>query len=109
MNSLISFLLTGLVIMLTAYVVPGVTVSTFLSALAVTLILALLNLFVKPVLLLLTLPVNILTLGLFTFVINVLIIYLAAAIVPGFRVNSFFAALLFGLLVGLLTSIFNLG
>lgn len=109
MEALIGLIISGIVVMISAYIVPGVIVPSFVSALAVAVILGLLNMFVKPILLLLTLPINILTLGLFTVVINVLMIYLASAIVPGFKVDNFLSALLFGLLVGLIGGILQVG
>lgn len=101
MNFLLQWLVSGLAIIITAYLLPGVRVETFLAALVTALILGLINAVVRPVLLLLTLPLNILTLGLFTFVINALLIMLAAAIVPGFTVQGFWWALLFGMVLAI--------
>ncbi len=101
MNFLVSLLISSLAVLIAAYLVPGVVVASFLTSIAVALVLGLLNTLVRPILLLLTLPINILTLGLFTLVISVIIIYMAAAIVPGFRVDNFLSALLFGLILSL--------
>ena len=99
MNFLLQWLVSGLAIIITAYLLPGVRVAGFFAALVTALILGLINAFIRPVLILLTLPLNILTLGLFTLVINALLIMLAAAIVPGFTVQGFWWALLFGLVL----------
>ena len=84
MEFLISWVASAIIILLLTYILPGITVAGFVSALLVALVWGLLNAFIKPVLMVLTLPINILTLGLFTFVINALLVMLVAAIVPGF-------------------------
>jgi len=99
MSFLLQWLASGLAIIITAYLLPGVRVAGFFAALVTALILGLINAFIRPVLILLTLPLNILTLGLFTLVINALLIMLAAAVVPGFTVQGFWWALLFGLVL----------
>ena len=78
--------------MLIAYYLPGIVVASFYAALVAALILGLLNALVRPILLLLTLPVNIITLGLFTFVVNALVFWLAATIAKGFYVDGFWPA-----------------
>jgi putative membrane protein len=103
MRFLLQWLVSGLAIIITAYLLPGVRVSGFFAALVTALILGLINAFIRPVLILLTLPLNILTLGLFTLVINALLIMLAAAIVPGFSVQGFWWALLFGLVLAVIS------
>lgn len=102
MNIIISWLLSAAVIGITAYLLPGVSVGNYLNALLIALVLGLLNAFIRPLLLLLTLPINILTLGLFTLVINAVIILLSAAIIPNFKVNSFWDALVFGIVLTIL-------
>jgi len=101
MSFLLQWLVSGLAIIITAYLLPGVKLTGFFAALVTALILGLINAFIRPVLILLTLPLNILTLGLFTLVINALLIMLAAAIVPGFAVQGFWWALLFGLVLAI--------
>lgn len=95
---ILHWLLSTAAIMLTAYLLPRTSV-TFVSALIASVVLGLLNTLVKPLLVLLTLPVNILTLGLFTLVINGIIISLASAIVPGFKVGGFGMAILFSVVL----------
>ena len=105
MNFIIRILLTAVAVFLLAEFLPGVSVSGYVTAIIVALVLAVLNLIVKPILVLLTLPVTILTLGLFLLVINAIIILLADAFIPGFGVNGFWIALLFSLLLSIFQSI----
>lgn len=95
MKIIIHWFLSGLAILVAAYVIPGISVSSFWVALVVAVVLGVLNVFLRPVLLILTLPINILTLGLFTLVINMFMIIIAAKLVAGFRVESYFSALIF--------------
>lgn len=108
MDTLIHWLASTLLVIISAYLLPGVQIKGFLSALTTAIVIALLNLVVRPILLFLTLPINLLTLGLFTFVINAGIIMLASAIVPGFKVDSWWWALLFSIVLTLLTLVFDL-
>jgi putative membrane protein len=104
MGILINWLLSALVILSAAYVLPGVKIEGFFTALVVALILGVVNAVLKPILVILTLPINILTLGLFTLVINALLIMLTSSLVPGFRVESFWWALLFGILLSVINA-----
>ncbi len=97
MGILITWIASTIVILIAAYILPGVHVENFWTALLVALVLGILNALVRPLLFLLTLPITILTLGLFTIVINALMVLLAAAIVPGFTVDGFWWAVLFSL------------
>jgi putative membrane protein len=99
MGIIINWLLAALAIMATAYLLPGVSLSGFVPALVTALVLGLVNAFIKPVLLLLTLPINILTLGLFTLVINALLIMLVSKLVSGFQVQGFWWALVFSVVL----------
>lgn len=105
MTVLLSWLLFSLAIVVTAYLLPGVRLSGFVAALATAVVLGLVNAFLKPLLILLTLPINILTLGLFTFVINALLILLVSSVVPGFRVDGFWWALAFSLLLSVIHAV----
>lgn len=96
---------TTVAVLVAAYILKGVYVDDTITALLVAVVLGLLNSFVKPILILLTIPFTIVTLGLFLLVINIIIIKLAAGIVPGFRVEGWLAALLFSLVVSLVTAI----
>lgn len=103
MDNLISWLLRAMVIMATAYLVPGFKVAGFMGALVLVLVLSLLNILVKPILFLLTLPINILTLGLFTFIINAIVLQLAMKVVPGVSSDSFKTTLIATLVMSLLS------
>lgn len=94
--------------MVAAYILPGVTIDGFLTAIILALVLAVLNAVVRPILIFLTIPVTILTLGLFLLVINALIILLADALVAGFDVTGFFAALLFSLVLSVIVAILDM-
>lgn len=94
-------------ILIISYYLPGVTVSSFLSALWVALFLGIINMFIKPVLILITLPINILTLGLFTFVINAVLVLFASSVIKGFYVRDFLSALLFGIILSIINYILN--
>ena len=107
MGFLFQWLLYAVAIVITAYLLPGVRLSGFFAALVTALVLGLINTFIKPLLLLLTLPLNILTLGLLTFVINALLILLTSAVVPGFSVGGFWWALLFSLVLAIMNYALN--
>lgn len=107
MNTFIHWLLSAALIGVAALLVPGVEV-TVIGALLAAIVLALLSVFIKPVLVLLTLPINIVTLGLFSLVINAALVLLADVLVPGFEVANFWWALLFGLVLSLLNVLFGM-
>lgn len=102
MGILITWIASALVIIIAAYLLPGVHIANFWTALLLALVLGILNVFVKPLLVLLTLPITILTMGLFLVVINALLILLASTIVPGFTIDGFWWALVYGLLISLI-------
>lgn len=106
-KNIIRFLVNGFVVYATAYLLSGVTVSSFKVALIVALVLAALNILIKPILLILSLPVTILTLGLFTFIIDALMVILATNIVPGFNVDSFLTAVVFSVVMTILSYILH--
>lgn len=96
---------TSLAVLLAAYLLPGVEVNNSLTALIVALALGLLNTFVKPLLVLLTIPITIITLGFFLLVINIFIVLFVDDLVSGFTVNSWITALLFSFIVSLTASL----
>ena len=104
MNIILRIIISAVVAFALSYVLNGVHIQSFLTALVLAIVLGLLNLIVKPILIILTLPITLFTFGLFLFVINALIILLAAKFVNGFRVDGFWWALLFSLLLSVLTS-----
>lgn len=107
MNWIVRFLLSGVAVVLTAYLLPGVDVQDYWTALIVAMVLSLVNIFVKPFLILLTIPLTFVTLGLFLLVINALMILLTDYFVDGFLVNGFWWALLFSLILSLFNSLFS--
>ncbi len=107
MHLIVRWLIYTLAIMLLAYIVPGISVKNFYSALMAALILGLVNAVIRPLVLLLTLTVNILTLGLFTLVINALMLWFVASIVKGFDVKNFVAAFLGALVLWVVSWITN--
>ncbi len=90
---IIKWVFFALALMLTAWLIPGISVSSIWAAMLACVIIAIINIFIKPVIMLLTLPVNIVTIGLFTLVINALLFMLAGWIAPGLEVDGFFSAL----------------
>jgi putative membrane protein len=102
MYLLLRWILNALALLLVAYLVPGFHVASFYSALIVALILGIVNAIIRPILILLTLPVTILTLGLFALVINALLILFVATIVKGFSIDGFGPAFIGGTLLWLM-------
>ena len=105
MNLLIRLVLTAGIVVLLAHFLPGVVVTGFTEAFIVAVVLGLLNVIVKPILVVLTIPITIITLGVFLFVINACIILLADHFIDGFAVNGFWTALLFSVLLSVCESI----
>ncbi len=107
MSLIVKWLLSAIAVMITAYLLPGVSVASFWAALVVAVILALFNAVLKPILVILTIPITVLTLGLFLLVINAIIILLTDALISGFAVSSFWWALAFSVIMAILGSLFN--
>jgi putative membrane protein len=107
MRGILRFLFSGLAVLLAAYLLPGIHVDDYFTALLVTAVLSLVNLLVKPLLVLLTIPLTLFTLGLFLLVINAMMILLVAFFVPGFRVDGFWWALAFSLILAVFNSFFS--
>lgn len=105
MKTIIKLFLMGVAVMISSYVIPGVRTDGFLVAIVVAIILSIVNFLIKPIVTLLTLPINILTLGLFNLVINALMIMLVSSVVPGFFVASFGWAVLFGIVLSLVNGL----
>jgi putative membrane protein len=105
MKTILKILLTAIAVMILAYVLPGVGVTSFWAAIFVAVVLGLLRLFVKPVLIFLTFPITIITLGLFLLVINAFIIMMADYFVSGFEVRNFWWALAFSVLLSFLQTV----
>jgi putative membrane protein len=105
MNIVIQLILGGAAVIISAYLIPGVHVSSFFTAIVIAGLLALLNMIIKPILIILTIPITIVTLGLFLLAINAIIILIAAALIPGFFVDGFWWALLFSFILSLFNSL----
>lgn len=105
MNLVIRILVTAGLVMLIAHLLPGVKVDSFIQSVYVAIILGLLNVFIKPIIFLFTLPVTILTLGLFLLVINALLVLLCSNIVGGFHVESFWTAMFFSIILSISQSL----
>ena len=103
-------ILTKLVILalsvyVAAYIIPGVIIDSFVSLIVVSIVIGAVNTFIKPVLVILTFPLTVLTLGIFLLLLNGVLIMLVGFIVPGFEVTSFLSAVLFSIVVSLISSL----
>ncbi|HOX78212.1 MAG TPA: phage holin family protein [Bacteroidales bacterium] len=107
MKVLIRLLVYTCAVLLTAWLLPGVSVENFTTAVMVAISLAILNTFVRPILVFLTIPVTIVTLGIFLLVINALIILFIGKVIPGFTVDGFWWALLFSVILSIIASLFG--
>lgn len=107
LNFVITWVLSALSLGITAYLVPGFSISSWQAAAIAVVVMALVNAIIKPIITLFTLPLTILTLGLFLFVVNALSISLVAYFTPGFSISSFWAALLGSIVLSLISSLLN--
>ena len=108
MKTIIHFVVSAVAILITAYVLPGVHVEGPIAALVLAVILGAINIFLRPILVILTLPITIFSLGLFVLVINGLLVMLAAYIVPGFTVDNFWWAFLFGIVLAIVNAVLRM-
>jgi putative membrane protein len=112
MTLILVWILNAVALLVVAYLLPGISVASFGSALIAALVLGLLNMLVKPVLIFLTLPITIVTLGLFLIVLNALLFWFAGSVLKGFQVNGFWwaviGAILYSIISGLLSSLLSL-
>jgi putative membrane protein len=107
MKFLINLLVSAAAVFASAYILTGVSVDSFVTAILVALVLGLLNAFIRPVVMVLTLPINVLTLGLFSFVVNALLVLLVAMVVPGFVVDGILWAVIFGIVLAVVTAVLD--
>ncbi len=107
MGFILKVLITAVAVYLAAYLLPGVTIRDIKTTILVALVLALLNTFIKPILIILTIPITILTLGLFLLIINALMVKWAAGLVEGFTVDGWWSALLVSLIVTIVSYFLN--
>ena len=106
-NFLVRLILSALAVFICATILPGAHVDGFLIAIVVAAVLAILNVLVKPVLVILTIPITIVTLGLFLLVINTILVLLADWLIPGFTIDGFWWALIFSVLLSIINSVFG--
>lgn len=104
---LMQLIVNAIAFYITAYLIPGVRISGWEALFVVAVVWGILSVLVKPILILLTLPINIMTLGLFTLVINAILLILLGSIVPGFSVAGFGTALLAGIVLGLVNAVLS--
>ncbi len=107
MYFLIKLLISAIAVILTSYLLPGVNVKDFLTAVLVAALLAILNVIVKPILVFLTIPITVVTLGLFLLVINACLVLAADWVIADFSVDNFWWALLFSVILSIFTAAFN--
>ncbi|MEP2275165.1 MAG: phage holin family protein [Reichenbachiella sp.] len=107
MNTLIRLILSAIAVLICSYILPGAHVSGFLTALVVAGVLAIANILLKPILVILTIPITVLTFGLFLLVINTLMVMLVSGLVPGFDVDGFWWAFAFSIALSLVNSVFE--
>lgn len=107
MNFLGKILLSSIAVIIASYLIPGIYVDNFFAAVIIAVILSLLNVTIKPLLIVLTIPLTILSLGLFLLAINAVIVLIAGAIVPGFEVDGFWWALVFSLVLSITNSLLS--
>ena len=100
------WLLSAVVLLITAYVVPGFTIKSFGSAMWASLTVGLLNMLIRPILMFLSFPINFLTLGFFTFVINAIILRMAAGLLKGFDIDGWFSAIIGAIVLALVNYLF---
>lgn len=104
---IIRWILFALALLFIAWLIPGIHVGSFQAALLAAFVIGLVNIFIRPLFVLLTIPITILTLGLFIFIINALLFLLVAHVVPGFQVDSFLSALLGSILLSIISIFIN--
>lgn len=107
MSFILKWILSAVAVLIAAYLLPGVDVESFWAALIVAVVLAIMNATLKPLLVILTIPITVVTLGLFLLVINAIIILLIDAIIAGFHVSNFWWALAFSLVISVLGALFD--
>lgn len=108
MKLLLHLVISTLAVLVAANILDGVTVETTTTAVVVAIVLGILNTFVRPVLQILALPITILTLGIFYIIVNVFMVYIAEFLIGGFAVDGFLTALLFSIIVSLVSSLLGL-
>ncbi len=107
MNMILKWILFALLIMFIAWVIPGITVTGFISALIVVIVLSIVNLFIRPVVEFISIPLNVITLGIFSLIINALLFLLAAKFSPGFQIDGFWSGFFGALILSVFTPLID--
>lgn len=109
MGIIVRLLINALAVLITSYILQsGVSINSFWDAVVVAVVLGIINTFLKPIITILTLPINLLTLGIFSFIMNGLFILLVSRIVPGFEVAGFWWAILFSIVLSLVSALLGM-
>ena len=107
MQILIALVLNAAALMLTAYVVPGFKVDNFTTAVLAAIVLGVVNTFIKPVLAFISLPITLITLGLFAFVINAVVLFIVSAVVPGLTIDGWIPAILGAIVLAVVSTVLS--
>jgi putative membrane protein len=107
MKLLVKFIIMAISVYIASYILPGVVINSVSTLFVVSVVLGLINTFVKPILVVLTLPLTVVTLGIFLLILNGLLVLLVGNIVPGFHINGLFVAILFSIVVSIISSLLN--
>lgn len=107
MQIILALLINAIALIFTAYIVPGFVVEDFTSSLLAAIVLGVVNTFIKPVLSFITAPLTIVTLGLFTFVVNAIVLFIVSAVVPGLKIEGWLPAILGAIVLSIISTILN--
>ncbi len=107
MAIVIKLFILAIAVFVASYIIPGVTIDSVTSLIVISIVLGIVNAFIKPILVFLTLPLTVLTLGIFLLLLNGILVLLVSSIVPGFYVATFFSAILFSIVVSLVSSLLS--
>lgn len=107
MQIILALVLNALALIVTAYIVPGIAVANFTTALLAAIVLGVVNTFIKPILSFITAPLTVVTLGLFTFVINAVVLFIVSAVVPGVTVDGWVPAILGAIVLSIVATVLN--
>ena len=108
MFQILKWFILSLILMFVAWILPGIKINNLAAAFAATFLISFINIFIKPILVILTIPINLITMGLFMFVINALLFAFVASVVPGFEVEGFLPALLGSMIFSLMSMFVNI-
>ncbi len=107
MKMILKLFVNALALIGTAWIVPGISIDSIWTAIIAAIVLAIINIIIRPIMLFITIPINILTLGLFTFVINALMLWLASLLVSGFAVSGFVSAILGAVILAIISTLLH--